>query len=435
MEALPRAARFYISLVLLVGSGLALLAASMLWGQWPDLLACLVLAVVIAVLDLYPVKFPVAGSNGNYTEMTVSTAVKLAAVFIWPFSVAVLGSFLGTLIADWRLKRVWYKSGFNAGVMSFTYFVTGLLYATTSGPVPLASHSLEQVILLLAMGVVQLLINSLLVCLVIALVARISVIYVWVGNLVPTLMPELSMIPIGIITALLYQFSPWSLLLMVIPLIVVRSSYQSVVDLREQTRQALHALARVLDERDEATAHHSEQVAQYAQVIAQAMGLSAAEVDTIVQSAWLHDIGKVGMRDDILYKQSNLTKEERESARQHASIGGDLLQRFPLFSQGSIYVRHHHEWWNGEGYPGRLKGEEIPLGARILSVADAYQAMTDVRPYRRPLSHDAAIGELRRNAGIQFDPRVVQVFIKEMGFEKPELENSEVISDPASVQA
>ncbi len=432
MQSFPRAARFYILAVLFLGGVLALVSIYLLWGNWNYFLSFLGLAAAIAILDLYPVKFPVAGTDGgSATETTVSTAIKLAAVIIWPFPVAVLASFLATLLADWRLHREWYKAGFNAGAISITYFLAALVYRIASGSDTALFQTPHNVAALVALGICELILNSLLVSLVIAFVAKMPVLYIWTGNIRPVVLHELSMIPIGITIAVLYDFTPWSIPLIIIPLIVVRSSYQAVVDLSEQTRRALHALAQVLDERDEATAHHSDQVAQYAQMIARAMHLSATEVDTIVQAAWLHDIGKVGMRNDILYKQTALTSQEREVARHHATIGSELLKQFPSFSQGAVLVKHHHEWWNGEGYPDRLKGEEIPLGARILAVADAFQAMTDVRPYRRQMTEDAALDELRRNAGIQFDPKVVEVFLHEKGFDSTVTEDYLVVPDSA----
>ncbi len=434
MQALPRAARLYILLIIALGSAITLLASSQLWGNWANLLACLALAIIIAVLDHYPVKFPVAGADGGATENTVSTTVKLAALLVWPLPVAVVASFAGTLAADLRMRRSWFKAGFNAGMMSITYLLAGWLYSTVAGHDLALFQSPRNLAALVALGIGELLINSLLVSVIVALVAGMPVFYVWSGNLRPIVLHDVSMIPIGISIAMLYELTPWSILLAVVPILVVRSSYQAIIDLRGQTRQALQALARVLDERDQATAHHSELVSKYAQSIAQDLGLSPMEVDVIVQAAWLHDIGKVGMRDDILYKQGSLDSQERQAARHHAAIGGDLLQKFPSFKQGAIIVRHHHEWWNGMGYPDGLKGEAIPLGARILAVADAYQAMTDIRPYRRPLTQEAALAELQRNAGIQFDPQIVQVFLKGKGFEQVIAPEPQVAADPARVQ-
>jgi HD-GYP domain-containing protein (c-di-GMP phosphodiesterase class II) len=140
-----------------------------------------------------------------------------------------------------------------------------------------------------------------------------------------------------------------------------------------------------------------------------------SEVDTITRAAMLHDIGKIGMRNDILFKPGALTPNERELAKRHAIIGGELLKKFPLFETGAIYVRHHHERWDGKGYPDGLRGEAIPLGARILAVADSYQAMIEERPYRKPLCEAAALEQLALGAGSQFDPAVVAAILKAKG--------------------
>jgi HD-GYP domain-containing protein (c-di-GMP phosphodiesterase class II) len=117
------------------------------------------------------------------------------------------------------------------------------------------------------------------------------------------------------------------------------------------------------------------------------------------------------MPDDILFNPKLLNPNERKSAEQHAVIGGTLLAKFPLFDKGAILVRHHHERYDGTGYPDRLRGEDIPLGARIICVADSYQAMTEDRPYRRALTQDEALAQLTKNSGTQFDPRVVEAFV------------------------
>jgi HD-GYP domain-containing protein (c-di-GMP phosphodiesterase class II) len=146
--------------------------------------------------------------------------------------------------------------------------------------------------------------------------------------------------------------------------------------------------------------------------MAEALDLSQEDIEAIASAALLHDLGKVGMADDILFNPKLLNPEERKNAEQHAEIGAMLLSKFPLFDKGAILVRHHHERYDGKGYPAGLKGETIPLGSRIISVADAYQAMTEDRPYRRALTQSNAIARLEEGSGTQFDPRVVQVFVQ-----------------------
>jgi len=168
-----------------------------------------------------------------------------------------------------------------------------------------------------------------------------------------------------------------------------------------------HALARAVDARDSETGDHSGRVASYAVAMARRLGLSAEEIAELKIAAELHDIGKIGVPDAILMKPGPLTPEEWDLMRQHAIVGSNILQSTPLSEVVKQAVRHVHEWWGGRGYPDKLHGDQIPLFARILAVADAFEAMTSKRPYRRPFSTEQALAELRPMRGIQFDPQVV----------------------------
>ncbi|MFQ6001369.1 MAG: HD-GYP domain-containing protein, partial [Anaerolineae bacterium] len=179
----------------------------------------------------------------------------------------------------------------------------------------------------------------------------------------------------------------------------------------EQTRQALIALADTIDARDSSTYQHSQRVAEYAEMTAHQMRLPYDEVELIVTSARLHDLGKIGMDNVMLYKPGPLSNEERSEFQRHSSIGESLVGHFPKFGAGRDIVRHHHEHFNGKGYPNGKKGKEIPLGARILAVADAYDAMTSDRPYRSAMSKETAIARLKAASGTQFDPQVVEAFL------------------------
>jgi putative nucleotidyltransferase with HDIG domain len=227
------------------------------------------------------------------------------------------------------------------------------------------------------------------------------------------------MVPLGAFIAVLWRLSPWAVLFAAIPLLLVRYSYEMVRTLRRQTLHALMLLARMLDERDVHTHHHCELVAKHAEEIARALGLGQGDVDIIQRAAYLHDIGKIGMSNEILFKPDSLTPAERELAKRHAVVGAELLEQFPLFEKGATYVRHHHERWDGHGYPDGLAGEQIPLGARILCVADSFQAMIEDRPYRRALSLQTALTEIHVHSGTQFDSRVVQALFRAKGISAP----------------
>jgi HD-GYP domain-containing protein (c-di-GMP phosphodiesterase class II) len=176
--------------------------------------------------------------------------------------------------------------------------------------------------------------------------------------------------------------------------------------------EVITALASAIDARDAYTHGHSQRVTEFAVGIAEAMGLEAAEVDIIRNAGILHDVGKIGIKEDILKKPGRLTEEERKEMEYHPFIGTKILQSVKLLEPVLPLVYHHHERYDGTGYPDGLRGEDIPLGARILSIADAFESMTSDRPYRKALALEDAIYELRRCSGRQFDPRLVEVFIK-----------------------
>jgi putative nucleotidyltransferase with HDIG domain len=182
---------------------------------------------------------------------------------------------------------------------------------------------------------------------------------------------------------------------------------------RERTYDAtLEALSKALDVRDTETDGHSHRVVAYMELIAKQLALSDEEVATLRRGALLHDIGKVGVPDQILRKPAALTEQEWLTMMKHPELGARIIGGISFLRSVSTIVRHHHERWDGTGYPDKLKGEQIPLGARIFAVADSFDAMTSDRPYRRAKSLDEARREIERCRGTQFDPQVVDGFMR-----------------------
>jgi diguanylate cyclase (GGDEF)-like protein len=171
------------------------------------------------------------------------------------------------------------------------------------------------------------------------------------------------------------------------------------------------ALASALQERDQYTGDHSESVVDVAARVGVSLALDDEAVSKLRTAALLHDIGKVGVPDDILHKPGPLDEREWEIMRQHPVIGERILRAIPGLGGVAKIVRHEHERWDGKGYPDGIAGEQIPIGARIILACDAYHAMTSDRPYRAAMTHTDAVAELTRNAGSQFDPNVAEALV------------------------
>ena len=179
--------------------------------------------------------------------------------------------------------------------------------------------------------------------------------------------------------------------------------------------QSIHGLVQALEARDPYTRHHSENVTRYAVAIAEQMGLDPDAVSVIRRAARVHDIGKIGVPDDLLRKQAELDERERRAMRNHVLIGVHILEQLRFLERELPLVRHHHERWDGKGYPDGISGHAIPRGARILAVADAFDALTSERPYRRAVDVAEALRVIIEEAGGQFDPEVVDALIACIG--------------------
>ncbi len=183
-------------------------------------------------------------------------------------------------------------------------------------------------------------------------------------------------------------------------------------DLEHSYDVTLEALGDALDLKDSETEGHSKRVTAYTIALARAMGVPPAEIKVIARGAFLHDIGKMAIPDEILRKPGTLTSEEQDVMREHCARGYHMLRKIPFLAGAAEIVFCHQEHFDGTGYPSGLRGREIPIGARIFAVADALDAITSDRPYRKARSFDTAREEVLRCSGTQFDPAVVEVFLK-----------------------
>jgi putative nucleotidyltransferase with HDIG domain len=329
-------------------------------------------------------------------------------------------AFVGTTEArEVRGNIPWYGTLFNHAALLISAVAAGMLFDLTLlgiGDSNDAAAAIVAFVGLLGAGVVYYLLSGALAVTAISLRTGVAARTVWakdIGAIAPNL---IGLVPLGWLMAQIFTLPNgvgwWATALFVVPLFTTRLAYHRYVETRELFEQTIGALANAVDARDKYTRGHSNRVSRIAEAMCRVMNLPEPEIEKIKWAGLLHDVGKIGVRDNILLKEGPLNREERTLMNQHPTIGAEIVAPARQLSEEAPLIKTHHEWFNGSGYPDGVEALDIPLGARILGVADAYEAMTSARPYRKtPLTHEIAIGELQKYSGIQFDPEIVPILI------------------------
>ena len=230
---------------------------------------------------------------------------------------------------------------------------------------------------------------------------------VWLRNIRDDYQTEGTLAGIGVIGGALAAHFPVTLPLLVFPFVLLHRAMESATRLRGDTFAALVKLNEVVELRDPYTAGHSVRVGETSRALALRLNLTVEEADEVGAVGGVHDVGKIGIDPAILSNPGRLTSHEMDQMKLHPGLGAEIVSRFTTSGPITAYVRSHHESWDGKGYPDGLVGEVIPLGARIIAVADTFDALTSKRPYRDPLNPTEALDVLRRGAGQQWDAAVV----------------------------
>ncbi|MGQ9601104.1 MAG: HD-GYP domain-containing protein, partial [Candidatus Bipolaricaulia bacterium] len=374
----------------------------------------LILAIIAFFAEIYEIEL-------TYKRRT-STAIVIftAAIFLGGIPLGLATVLLATLAAELILRWDTLSKGFSAfsGYVAFnvsqlvvTVTVAGTIFELTGGHPPPYQTIVDFIPPVLAF-LTYIFVNTSLVSGIIHLAERVSFTYHLKFNLQHLHIQLLSLGVLSILLAVVYAIEPWYILLVLIPLALVHISLRGYMRLRRQAQETFEKMVQSLMERDHYTGAHSEAVAQLAQQVARALGLPEDEVDRIGAAARVHDLGKVAIPDSILFKEDGLTNDEWEVIKQHPVRSAELLKGLEIYDGSIEIIRHHHEHWDGTGYPNGLKGEQIPLGARILALADIYNALITDRPYRKAYSKEEALEIIRGMSGKELDPKVVEAFLK-----------------------
>jgi HD-GYP domain-containing protein (c-di-GMP phosphodiesterase class II) len=413
MLQIPLSSRIYSALIL-AGTVLLLFwdfrRADGLWDSFDRELA-IVLVVLLILVEKFKIELP---HSTFHLHLSVGSILSLAACLVFPPFVAAVVVMLSTLVDDvWeRLRPIQVIT--NVTVLGVSAFTAAGVYGwiADEGSTPLAS--LRNMGASVAASLAYTLVNTTLLAIVIAPVVQESVVRLWKSNFgAARLFVALPLI--GSLIPVVAQENAFAVPILLVPLLAAHYSQRALRRSQTETQLAIESLADALEVRDTYTHNHSIRVTDYVdRILEEVPHLPLATRKMVLDAARVHDIGKVGVRDASLLKDGRLTDEEFADIKRHPAVGADLIGKLALYRQSVPIVRHHHERWDGRGYPDGLAGEEIPLGARIIAVADSFDAMTSDRPYRRAMSRDAAMAEIARNSGTQFDPEIVAAFQRAM---------------------
>jgi len=406
MFGLPTRASALWLLVAAAGSGVLVVCASSVVGElkWAPVAA--LFAVAASIAERFKVDLPTSRPRHRLT-MSVGAAVTVAAILVLPLHWALLAIAAAMACGP---RTQWFKLAYNVCQLVLVSLAAGALWLVRTPALALSDASSAPWVVLAVgtyFGANQLLTSGIISAasgLPLRLVLLRANRHTWPANL--------GIMFVGVLIAILWSISPWTIALAAIPLTGLYYTLRNTVSLETNTIEALFQLADILDARDNYTHGHSLRVGQYAEKLALKLGLSGDDAHMVFLAGRLHDIGKCAIRNEVLLKPGALDEDERAHMCIHPEVGGSMLASFSLFRECARYVRGHHERWDGKGYPDGLIGEAIPLGARIIAVADSFDAMTTTRPYRKALPVSEAHRRLGEGSGTQWDPRVVAAFLE-----------------------
>lgn len=342
----------------------------------------------------------------------LNTAPLLAALFDTsianPFAVcwvACLGTFE---LRDFRGEVPWYGVLFNRANFVLSAFLAWIALSVTS-PWVRPGDSWGALAQIAIVGAAFALINNLLSVLAASIRTRSPFGKVWAVSVRQVAVGLLGQVPMGWLMAqIAIAVGYWATLPFLVPLLLARYTFTKYAETRDLFFGTVSALSQAIDAKDGFTRGHADRVSRIAGAIAREMDLGETDIENIELAGLLHDIGKIGVEDRILMKPMRLDADETELMRRHPIYGASILEPSAALRPLVQMVLHHHENFDGSGYPEGLRGEAIPLGSRIIIVADAYEAMTSDRIYRKAIGHEKALEQLSKYKGVQFDPAVVR---------------------------
>ncbi len=388
------------------------------------------LIVSIAVTAILALEFPLHINIS--AKVSVASAVFFAAVLLLPIwqAAALVGGIQAVDIGFAAVRKIratrerppYRAIGiniiFNGGQAYFSILAAGAILAAGGVSARSGLAGPQEALVLLAAALLMYAVNVFMVALAVALATARSPLALFFDTQRLVYVQFASLYLVGALAAFGAVRWPWIPVVSIIPGVLVYHSLKQRIELRQDAMRAMERMADEVDRRDPYTFQHSQRVAIYSHAISRKLGFTAAEIDVVELAAKVHDIGKIRIPDSILLKPAKLTSDERRVMETHSRLGFDILKQFSEYAKVLDLVLTHHERYDGLGYPNGTVGKRLLLIAQVIPVADSLDAMTTARAYRGAKSWDTAMGELRRGAGTQWNPHVVEAALAVLGQEE-----------------
>ncbi len=375
-----------------------------------DYILLVVFSFLSAIAETFLILLPKVGA------ISVSFALGFSAILLTnPLTAAIIAAFgvaFRCPYVDGRgrvhiFNSPIYKTIFNISQYLLNVGLSGIVYFVVDNLINVGFKFYNPIAGTAAL-IVYILLNTFFMSKLMSILLKDRMSHIWKSSFYGMLINIILVSLLGIILAFAYNaYGIGGLLLFFIPLLLARYTFKLYIDMRKNYFDTMNVLVRAIEASDPYTSGHSLRVSAYSEAIAKELGLPQGKIDLIKSAALLHDIGKIGIDKNILNKTGKLENDEFETIKSHPEIGATIIADLSYLSNISDIIRHHHERNDGKGYPDGLSHNNIPLETSILIIADSFDAMTTNRPYRHSLSLEAALNEIKINAGTQFNPDIV----------------------------
>ena len=384
--------------------------ASYLIYQFNDIsiLGAVLFGILIFLADNFSVPLPKTGF------VSVNFGISLAALIIFGPATAIIVTFISSIsVRDILKKEPYYKHIFNCGQylisISISSWIFEIFFDRDSGNVFIAKN----IGLIFMAALIFFVLNTFLTASVISLSKKIKIINVWIFNFAWLLPFHIFLVVMSIAISFLYKlYGPFTLMLTMMPLIIAQYTYMLRTNERKALLNSIMHIVKIVEAKDIYTAGHSVRVAEYSEKIARKARLNEYDIEMLKNLANLHDIGKIQVDLSVLNKADVLTSEDWNEIKKHPIVGYEIVKEITFLKDNANAVLYHHEREDGMGYPFGIDGKQIPYFAKIISIADSYDAMTTDRPYRKALTPSEAMLEIKKNRSRQFDSNLCDKMIE-----------------------